>query len=269
MLRYCIIILLLSPLLAHSQKVTDTDINTLFQLSGQGKAKEVAEMADSLLKKVTIKDSNYVVLISIAIMENEKLYNIQKTIFLVEEFLQIVPDKEGENLLYLGLLKKKLGDFEGAINAYLKVIQINPKEEIVYNNLANTYNASGNYKEAIQTLQSNPNKENLSLEYYQFAYAYFKLKQLDSAKLYIDRYLTLEESATDFIAHKTAALIYLSIQDTAKACESIKKSLLIIKKNNIETELNNQPEKSKDTYQFKNSLKEIEETKTLAIKICG
>lgn len=49
----------------------------------------------------------------------------------------------------LGLCKERLGDRQGAIDAYLRSIQLDPKNAFAFNNLAQLYVRLGEYEEAI------------------------------------------------------------------------------------------------------------------------
>lgn len=62
-------------------------------------------------------------------------------------------EKVGEDFdldFALGLLRKRRGNFAGAIEAYEAAIRLNPRSSVAYNNLGNVYFATRDYETAIE-----------------------------------------------------------------------------------------------------------------------
>jgi tetratricopeptide (TPR) repeat protein len=258
----------LVPILSFGQKITEADVQKVMLLSEQGKTNLALVTIDSLRKATKVKDENYSMLIMTSAELNMKAFNCEAAIRDNEELIKLLPDNEIDCQTHIAEFKKYIGDFEGALAAYKRILQINSSEEILYNNMASAYNSAGKYQDAIKILKVNPNTKISSLEYYNYAIAYFNLNKLDSAKQAMDKYLSTEDAENDFEAYKYAAQIYSALNDKKKSCELITKATNILTTNGTEEQINKQPQKIKDYYFIKNALKEIDETKKLKAQFC-
>lgn len=258
----------LIPILTFGQKITEADVQNVMLLSEQGKADLALLTIDSLRKATKIKDKNYSMLIMTSAELNMKAFNCEAAIKDNEELIKLLPDNEIDCQIHIAELKKYIGDFEGALAAYKRILQLNSSDEITYNNMASVYNSADKYQDAIKILNANPNTKNSSLGYYNYAIAYFNLNKLDSAKQAIDKYLLTEDAKSDFAAYKYAAQIYSALSDKKKSCGLITKATNILTTNDTEEQINRQPQKIKEYYFIKNALKEIDETKKLKAQFC-
>jgi len=267
-LTFFITTFFISTLSFGQTKVSQSDLQEVMMLSEQGQTDKANDKINSLRKTVTAKDSLYTYLIMTSAEMNMKAFNCEGAITDNEEIIQLVPSTEIDCQTQIARFKKYLGDFDGAITAYKRILQLDPKDHLTFNNMASAYNSAGKYQDAISVLNSNPNTERLPSEYYLFAIAYFNLNKLDSAKLNIDKYLTTDNSAKDFLAFKVAAQIYSALSDKKKSCEYITKANDIITMTKPEEQISKQSAKVQGYHFIKESLKQIDLTKNLKSQLC-
>lgn len=249
-------------------KVSQTDLQEVMMFSEQGQTEKANDKINSLRKAVTVKDSFYIYLIMTSGEMNMKVNNCEAAIVDLEEIIQLVPSTEIDCQTHIARFKKYLGDFDGALTAYKRILKLDPKEELTFNNMASAYVHAGKYQDAVNVLNSNPNTERLSSEFYHYAIAYFNLNKLDSAKLNIDIYLKTERAEQDYYAYKVAAQIYSALSNNEKSCEYITKANDIIKSTKPNEEISKMSTKVQGYYFIKEQLKQIEETKNLHSQLC-
>lgn len=255
------------PMVSVGQtKVTLADLAEIMTLRQQGKPNKALARIKALRDSVTVRDSLYVYMILTSAELNGRLYNCEDAIKDNEEIIKLSPSSEADAQTYIGQFKRIMGDFDGAIAAYSRVLKLDKKNTSVYNNMANVYNNAGRYRDAIGILNSNPN--HLAIEYYQYAVAYFNLNKPDSAKLSINKYLIDSESLNDFNANKLAAQICDRLGFKKLSCEFITTAIDIIVEAKAEERIEQAPAKTKGYYYFKEMLKDINNAKELKTKLC-
>jgi len=267
------IVLIISSILIglHSsaqKKLSKDELQDVASLSRQGQIDKALEKVNALKKTTAKDDPQYLLLIMMSGELNIKALNCEDAIRDAEEIMQLSPDLETDCLSQIALFKKYLGDFEGAIIAYKRILILNPTDHIIYNNIASTYNEAGNFVEAIETLNSNPSSERLHTEYYHYSFAYLNLNKLDSARHYIEKYLAADDEKNFSLAYTTGAKIYFALGYKKKSCEYITKANEIIINFRYFEQLNEKSAKVQNYYFVKKSLNEIKETEELKSKLC-
>jgi tetratricopeptide (TPR) repeat protein len=267
-LRIFIASLFIPMISAGQGKVTLENLSEIMTLRQQGKPNKALARIRALRDSVTVRDSLYVYMILTSAELNGRLYNCEEAIKDNEEIIKLSPSSEVNAQTYIGQFKRVMGDFDGAIAAYTRVLKLDKKNTSAYNNLANAYNSAGRYRDAIGILDSDHNPNRPMGEYYQYSMAYFNLNKLDSAKLCINRYLMDSESLNDFNANKLAARICEGLGFKKISCEFITTAIDIITEAKAEERIGQAPAKTKGYYYFKEMIKDIKEAKELKAKVC-
>ena len=264
------IAMLLIPMVSVGQgKVTLANLQEIMTLKQQGKPIKALARIKALRDSVTVRDSLYTYMILTSAELNGRLYYCEEAIRDNEEIIKLVPSSEANAQAYIGQFKRMIGDFEGAIAAYSRVLKLDKKNTSAYTNLANVYNNAGRYDEAIRILNSDMSRLRPIGEYYQYAMAYYNLHKLDSAKLFINEYLMDSASIGDYNANKLAAQICEGLGFKKVSCEFITIAMDIITEAKAEERIEQAPSKQKSYYYFKEMLKDIDQTKELKVKLCG
>lgn len=261
--------LLFLPLLSFGQKSNVELLHEANAISDQGDYNSA--LADlKIIKQSKDKDSSvYVAALMLSSEINTKLFNCEDVMKDNEDIIKVYPLMETDCQTKIARFKRYLGDHDGSIKAYKRIIQLKPDDNVTICNLALSYNLLGKYDETIKILKTIQGAEHFPQEYYQYAIAYYHLNKFDSAKDYIDKYLLTEKGSNDQLGYKDAALIYSRLNNKAKSCELITKANELLISNKIESKLNTQPESFKECWIYKNSLKEIEEIQSLKSKLCN
>jgi tetratricopeptide (TPR) repeat protein len=200
---------------------------------------------------------------------NTKLFNCEDVIKDNEDIIKIYPSMETDCQTKIARFKRYLGDHDGSIKAYKRILELQPDDNVTICNMALSYNLMNKYDETIKILSTIKGSEHFPQEYYQYAIAYYHLNKLDSAKDNIDKYLLTDKGMNDQLGYKDAALIYSGLSNKIKGCEYISKANQLLTANRIEAKVNSQPESFKACWIYTNSLKEIEEIKSLKSKLCN
>lgn len=254
---------------ASGQKqVTMNDLEDVMILVSQGQPEKAREKIDELRKTVTVKDSLYTFLVMQSAEMNMQAFACEEVVKDLEEAILLEPRYEIECQSRLAEFKKYMGDFPGAIAAYKRIFQLDPQHEITFNNMASTYNRMGKYHEALGVLNTNPHAERLPTEHYHYAFAYYHLNKLDSAKLHIRTYLLTTNAVDDHSAYALAARIYAGLNDSKTSCEHITQAVSILDRVNPEKELSELSEKIQNYYFVKEARKEMAETRKLRPELC-
>ncbi len=258
----------ISTLSFAQTKVSQDDLKEVVILSNQGQADKALSKINSLRKTVTTKDSLYIVLIMLSTEISTKTFDCESAIRDNEEIIKLVPIAEIGCQTQIAQFKKYLGDFDGAVKAYKRILELDPTNDITINNMSSALISSGKFQEAINILNSNFNAERNSFEYFHYAVAYFNMNKLDSAKLSIDKYLKTDNATADFEAYKIAAKIYSSLGDKNNSCDYITKANEIIDTIKTEEKISKQSKKVQDYYFVRETLKQIDETRKLKTQLC-
>lgn len=262
-------ILLLFPRLSMGQTaINEETLKKIIELYRDGQTDKVISIIDSLRKSNVIKDKNYTILILASADINKKTYNLEGSIRDNEELITLSPESEINRQVQIGILKKYIGDFDGSIKAYERIIKLDPKNNIAYNNMASTYIAAEKYQDALSILNNKNNLDKGNLEFFISAIAYFHLNRLDSAKYNIDKYIELEDVTNDFEAYKYAAQIYFALDENKKSCDLITKANEIIINTKTEEQISKQSQKVQEYFICQKSIKNIKETKKLKGQLC-
>ena len=247
--------------------------NKNLQIAGEryqkGNIDSAIAYLDSLRQLPLVKDSMYITLLQISTDLNQRTFHFEGVVKDLEELLSLSPKEEIALQNQLGRYKKYVGDYQGAIKVYKRLIELDSNIDITYNNLASTYNAAGLYKETIVLLRADPKRKKLSLENYHLALAYFHVGRIDSAKFFIDKFLKTKEASYDFLAFKCAAQIYFELGLKKKACTYIFEANGILKQAKVEEEIKKQPKRIQEYPLFTSTLKDIKECKKLKQIICS
>jgi len=223
-----------------------------------------------IIKQSKDADTNiYIAALMLSSEINTKLFNCEDVIKDNEDIIKVYPSMEKDCLTKIARFKRYLGDHDGSIKAYKRILQLKPEENVTICNLALSYNLLNKYDETIKILKTIKGSEHFPQEYYQYAIAYYHLNKLDSAKKNIDKYLLTDKGMNDQLGYKDASLIYSGLRNKIRGCEYISKANELLISNKIEAKLNTQPESFKACWIYKNSLKEIEEIKSLKSKLCN
>ena len=268
-ISFFIAVLFIPMVSAGQGRVTLANLQEIMTLKQQGKPNKALARIKALRDSVTVRDSLYTYMILTSAELNGRLYNCEEAIRDNEEIIKLVPSSEAYAQAYIGQFKRMMGDFEGAIAAYSKVLKLDKKNTSAYANLANVYNNAGRYGEAIGILNSDMSRLRPIGEYYQYAVAHFNLHKLDSAKLYINEYLMDSASVGDYNANKLAAQICEGLGFKKVSCEFITIAMDIITAAKAEERIEQAPAKQKGYYYFREMLKDINQTKELKSKLCG
>lgn len=263
-----LILFLSTSIFVFGQKINKIDLHKLYVMSDKGHTDKAIKKLNNYRKNVSKQDSLYIFIALTSSYLNMAAFNCEEAIKDNEEIIQLDSTKEIDCQMYIALYKKYMGDFDGAINANKRLLQIDSTSMIVYNNLASAYNSAGKFQEAINILSLNPNSERMQTEYYHFAYAYFNLNKIDSAKYWMEIFMTKEPALNDFLAYKLLAQIYFTLGDTLKSCSYINKANSLIKTSKQEKQIHNKSSKVQEYYIFKMLIKEIEDTKRLKLLYC-
>ena len=231
----------------------------------------VSALADlKIIKQSKEKDTSvFIAALMLSSEINTKLFNCVEVIKDNEDIIKIYPVMEPSCQSKIARFKRYLGDHAGSINAYKRILQLQPDDSVTICNLALSYNLLNKYDEAIKTLKTIHGSDHFPQEFYQYAIAFYHLNKLDSAKDFIDKYLLSDKGLNDQLGYKDAALIYSGLGNKIKGCEYILKANQLLISNRIEEKINTQPDSFKVCWIYKNSLKEIEEIKSLKSKLCN
>ena len=268
-LNKLLLLFLFLPFLSFGQKSNAELLHEANAISDQGDYNSA--LADlKIIKQSKDKDSGiYISALMLSSEINTKLFNCEDVIKDNEDIIKVYPSMETDCQTKIARFKRYLGDHDGSIKAYKRILQIQPNDNVTICNLALSYNLLGKYDETIKILKIINNSDHFAQEYYQYAIAYYHLNKLDSAKDYIDKYLLTDKGMNDQLGYKDAALIYSALNNKTKGCDYITKANELLISNKIEPKLNTQPESFKACWIYKNSLKEIKEIKSLKSKLCN
>ena len=148
------------------------------------------------LSKNSIKEAERYIRKAISINPNSyyyenlsRLYEKEKKIEILEEALEKI-DCGYEIYYLLGLAYKNIKNFEKAEKAYLKAIELNPKNENITYNLASLYLLLNKPQKAIEyfkkTIELNPN--DIEAKYF-LSLAYFRVKDYETGCKYFENRL--------------------------------------------------------------------------------
>lgn len=266
-------LLFLAPVLLHAQDNKEfgnkQEMEQALILARNGKADKALEVLSALRAKTAERDSFHLFAVMLSIEMNNQVDRFADAIKDCEELIRLKPEAEVDLQQIIGRQKQYLGDFDGALVAFRRIIALKPSDKIVYSNLASTYNYEGKYKEAIQALNSNPNKERMPKEFYHYAVAYYQLSAMDSAQSYIDKYLDTDEGSNSHTGYMYGALIYDKQNDKATACNYITAANDILVEKKVEDRSAKASEDMKATQVYKLAQKEVDKIKELKTQLCG
>jgi len=274
---YFIFIFLFTIFCQGQTQLTMEKISSAYKLSKSGDYKKAADQIAVLKKSASPKDSLYSILIGISVDVNMKAYNYHAAINNMEELLVLMPDEEQTCLTNIACCSRYLDDTDKNIAISKKIVKKYPDNEIVYGNLANTYNYLKQYDKALEVLNGRPGKH-FYTEDFQYAQAYFGLKQYGKAKEYIEKYLAYENNDKsrnigagpigEYIAHKLAAQIYNALGNKDKSCNSITKAAQLAADQKVLENFNAMPEKVKAQKLAKDKIAEVSELGKLKAQYC-
>jgi tetratricopeptide (TPR) repeat protein len=263
------LLLFFLPFYSFGQKSNKELLHEATAIADQGDY--TTALADlKIIKQSKVTDTSvYMAALMLSSEINTKLFNCDDVIKDNEDIIKIYPSMETDCQTKIARFKRYLGDHDGSIIAYKRILQLQPNDNVTICNMALSYNLLNKYDETIKILKTIKGSEHFPQEYYQYAIAYYHLHKLDSAKDNIDKYLLTDKGMKDQLGYKDAALIYSTNDNKTKGCEYITKANELLISNKIEAKLNTQPENFKACWIYKNSLKEIEEIKSLKSKLCN
>ncbi len=239
-----------------------------FILAKNGKPEKALELLSDLKQKTDKQDSIHLFAVMLSVELNNANDHFVAAIKDCEELIKLKPETEVDCQQIIGRQKQYLGDFDGAVAAFKRIIQLKPVDKIVYSNLASTYSYAGKYEEAIRALNANPNKVRMPKEDYYYALAYYKLNKIDSAQLHIDKYLATEEGDNSQTGFMYGALIYDALKDKATACNYITAANDILEEKDVEAKAEKSSPEMKETILFRKSQEETNTIKELKPKLC-
>lgn len=268
-LNFLILLVLITQNLLFCQTaIKETSIQEIMVLTNEGEIDKALHLIDSLRNSNPIRNENYLMLLMASTELNMKTFNVENVIKDNQEIISFDPEYELDCQNKIATYKKYLGDYEGAIISHKRVLELDPKDEISFNNMSSVYNLLGKFDDAIRILNSNPSKEHRSLEFYNYAFAFYNLNKLDSAKQYIDKYLQFDDAKKDFLGYKLASEIYSGLSDRKSSCIFITKANDIIKETNPKNQISLQSQRIQEYAIIKESLKDINETIKLKDLFC-
>lgn len=263
---------LVTPLCLKCQELhpfdTKQQYEQAFILAKNSKPDKALELLNEIRQKTSEKDSIHLFAVMLSVELNNKNDHFKAAITDCEELIRLKPETEVDCQQIIGRQKQYLGDFEGAEAAFRRIIQLKPSDKIVYSNLASTYSYEGKYNEAIKALNQNPNMARMPKENYYYALSYYKLNKIDSAQVYIDRYLATEEGDNSQTGFMYGALIYDALKDNATACNYITAANDILEEKDVEAKAAKSSPEMKETVLFKMSQQETNTIKQLKPKLC-
>lgn len=266
-------LLLLCPVFLWAQENKEfgnkQEMEQALILARNGKADKALEILKGLREKTAERDSFHLFAVMLSVELNNQTDRFAEAIKDCEELIRLKPEAEIDLQQIIGRQKQYLGDFDGALVAFRRIIALKPTDKIVYSNLASTYNYEGKYNEAIRALNSNPNKERMPKEYYHYAVAYYQLNTVDSAQVYIDKYLDTDEGSNSQTGYMYGALIYSKLNDKATACNYITAANDILVEKKAEEKAAKASEEMKATPVYKAAQQEVAKMKELKPVFCG
>ena len=120
----------------------------------------------------------------------------------LQHFLYLTKFFNDDSGIYynLGIVYEKLKEFDKAVDAYKKAIELSPDEVDSYYNLGLVYIAKKMYEEAVDCFETVlEHDSDDSNSYFSIGLCYFKEGKLDGAKYYFER--TVELNDEDIYAH--------------------------------------------------------------------
>jgi tetratricopeptide (TPR) repeat protein len=249
-------------------RVSRAQLQQVIKLSKDGQTDRAIAKIDSLRRTVTVRDSMYMFLLGISEEINSKANYYEQAIRDNEDLIKLIPPAEASCLTAIGQYKSMLGDFDGAIAAYTRLLELDKQNQRACNNLVSVYNQAGKYKDALRVLDSRPAKDRVPQDQYEYAVAYYKLNMPDSARSNIARYLRAGTTAGDFQSYILAARIYAALGDKKKSCEHITQANDIITKSKAEEQIKQNPARVQAYYFAKEMFKEIGTARELKTKLC-
>jgi tetratricopeptide (TPR) repeat protein len=242
--------------------VTKPQLDELVKRYQQGEKEATLKEIAAYRAGVSPKDSMYYLVVMTSSEMNMGVYHLKQAVKDQETLVKLKPEKEVEYQNNIVRCKIYLGDLDGIIKASNRIIQLDPKHKYAYTNLAMAYNLFDKPADALKTLKANPG-ETRPTGQLQYAIAYYNLNKLDSAQVYIDKYLATPASKENLVAYKYAALIYSKRGDEGSSCKYITTAQQLVATNK-EMEIF----KDKTYWMGTHLKKEATEIEALAGKLC-
>ena len=159
--------------------------------------------------------------------ERDKFYN---DYLAVEPILEADPD-DWQSLLRLGAIKKSIGDYQGAEQAWLRVGELRPGNSVSFNNLGDLYanflkdypKAEENYKIALENSRAEAINTTYRRSLFEF-YLYYN-QELDKAEALLLEGLTDQPENLDLLI--LLAAFYRDQGQKDKAIEYYQKALKV------------------------------------------
>lgn len=193
---------------------------------------------------------------------------VSQTIGLINNFLTLDTSASYKIDAYFSLasLYRYGGDFKTSIQYYEKLKLMSPDDNMlkgILNNLASTYNYSGQNQKALQTLRQLPDVYQSGGKGSLAADIYLKNGLKDSALLFAN--YAIEQDTSNIRAYTTKAKVLLTKHDKYNACVCLNKATQLIAAKKTEALLNTRDKKNA----FVAALyKEITDVQTLVKQNC-
>ncbi len=119
---------------------------------------------------------------------------------------------------------KCLGEMEEAIVYFKKAIELDPRTQFLYSNMAGAYMALSQYKNALDALNYctdsiDPSHPSAMIRK---AKCLYELKNYEEARILLHPIIKIEKYAKDKLANHTLGDVYLALGNKSKACEHFK-----------------------------------------------
>jgi tetratricopeptide (TPR) repeat protein len=125
----------------------------------------------------------------------------------------------------IGINKKLMGDYSGAIDAYKEGLSLDSSSDVIINNLVSTYMLIGEHQAAIDLAYSiKDSNDRLSLDFV-LSMSYYRLGNFDSANYYMNQYEKSNSFDTDIDALILKGDLEILNNNTEQACKSYYKAL--------------------------------------------
>lgn len=261
----------LVPGILYAQFKKNIQLIEAVSLSEKGENKKAIEKIN-MLRKEHLDDTTYAMVLTLSMEIAEKDNNYEQALQDAEDMLKLSFANEKSIQQNIARFKKNIGDFTGSEKASKRVIELDPYNEIEYANLAIIYNYTYRYSDAINILRANPNKSKSEFEinsaYQQFATAFLHSGMYDTAKVFIDKFLSAEAAKKDEMVFYQAALIYFKLNDKENACKFIQQANNLITENKIDQLIETSSENIKKRWFYKRYAEDIETIKNSSRLFC-
>src|SRR5262245_54383171 len=148
---------------------------------------------------------------------NETLSPLREAVIITDPGASNIYYREGTRLL-------ELGEFEHAVDAFLKAVELSPTSALIQNDLGYAYFVGGRYGEAIAAYEHAIGLEpNYVIAYNNLGVAYLRLKDFEKARSAFNKAITLKPDYAS--AYYNLAVAHHVTGDIAKSMKAFKDAL--------------------------------------------